>query len=414
MTAEGPIISAAINRLPHEVVMLAAMGVVFSLAIAIESPIINLLATSTALVRDRQSFLIVRRFTVHWMIALTIVAVLIAFTPLFDLVVHRWLGTPDEVARWILPGLQIMVPWSAAIAWRRFLQGVLISFGDTRKVAWGTAIRLVTSGGTAIGLAIRGSWPGIHIGAVALVIGVVAEAIFATVAVRPLLRRELAELSQPVPRSAEPLTYYRLFHFHLPLASTSVLTLLMQPMVAACLARLDRPVETLAAWPLVFQFMLLMRAVALALPEAIIALSQRPGSSAALRRFSSTLAVISFVVMAVFASTPLVGLYLDRVQSASPDVASIARIGLLLFIPLPPLATLVAYLRGLSIHRHRTQAVNKAMLVRLAITAVVLAFGLASGWPGIATAAGALVISLLGEWLYLAWQTRQGGAQTPA
>ncbi|NJN55039.1 MAG: hypothetical protein HC804_09955 [Anaerolineae bacterium] len=57
MTAEGPIVSATINRLPNEVVMLAAQGIVVSLSVLIESPIINLLATSTALVKDRATFL---------------------------------------------------------------------------------------------------------------------------------------------------------------------------------------------------------------------------------------------------------------------------------------------------------------------------------------------------------------------
>ena len=49
MTAEGPTVSAAINRLPEETIMLAAQGIVVSLEVTIESPIINLLATSTAL-----------------------------------------------------------------------------------------------------------------------------------------------------------------------------------------------------------------------------------------------------------------------------------------------------------------------------------------------------------------------------
>ena len=43
MSAEGPIVSAAINRLPNEVLMLAAQGIVVSLEVTIESPIINLL-----------------------------------------------------------------------------------------------------------------------------------------------------------------------------------------------------------------------------------------------------------------------------------------------------------------------------------------------------------------------------------
>ncbi|VAW30397.1 hypothetical protein MNBD_CHLOROFLEXI01-1600, partial [hydrothermal vent metagenome] len=191
MTAEGPTISAMINRLPNEVVMLAAAGLVISLSVTIESPIINLLATSTALVKDRASYLLVRRFTVHWMVLLTAVTVLLTFTPLFDTVIVGWLDVPQEVAMWVQPGMQIMTLWSAAIAWRRFLQGVLIRFNQTKMVAWGTAVRLVAVAGIVIGLGGFTNLPSIISGALAWMIGVAAEAVFATWAVRPLLRNEL-------------------------------------------------------------------------------------------------------------------------------------------------------------------------------------------------------------------------------
>ncbi len=143
-------VSAAINRLPNEVVMLAAQGLVVSLSVTIESPIINLLATSTALVKDRHSYLLLRKFTIHWMIFLTLITFLLAFTPIFDLLVVNLMGIPDEVAYWVQIGLRIMLFWSAAIAWRRFLQGVMIRYNQTRKVAWGTVVRLLASGGTVI------------------------------------------------------------------------------------------------------------------------------------------------------------------------------------------------------------------------------------------------------------------------
>jgi len=164
MTAEGPLIAAAINRLPGEVVMLAAMGIVNSLSVTIESPIINLLATSTALVRDHASYLLVRRFTLYLCLALTVVAILVGYTPLFDLIVPGLLDVPDDIARWVRPGMQIMIFWSAAIGWRRFLQGILIRFNRTRSIAWGTAVRLLASGGTVAVLAVWGRWPGVKIG----------------------------------------------------------------------------------------------------------------------------------------------------------------------------------------------------------------------------------------------------------
>jgi len=223
MTAEGPFVSAIINRMPDEIIMLAAQGIVVALAVTIESPIINLLATSTALVKDRTNYLLVRRFTIHWAILLTIISALLAFTRLFDLLVIDLMQTPLPVAAWVRPGLKIMTFWSAAIAWRRFLQGVLIHFGLTRRVAWGTVVRLLASGGTAVVLATSTDWAGVIIGTIALMAGVIAEAIFATIAVRTILNNQLAPGS---PRAEDAsLTYRELFWFHLPLASTSLLAL---------------------------------------------------------------------------------------------------------------------------------------------------------------------------------------------
>ena len=174
MAGEGPIISAVINRLPNEVIMLAALGIVLSLSVTIESPIINLLATSTALSKDRHAYLLIRRFTIQWMILLTIVHCLVAYTGLFDTIVVRWMGVPKEVAEWVRTGMQIMIFWSAAIGWRRFCQGILIRFDRTRTIAWGTVVRLTASGGTAVSLAVLSDWPGIVVGAMALMAGVTA------------------------------------------------------------------------------------------------------------------------------------------------------------------------------------------------------------------------------------------------
>ena len=110
------------------------------------------------------SYLLIRRFTIHWMILLTLVACLVGYSGLFDTVVIGWMGVPIDVAEWVQPGMQIMVLWSAAIAWRRFLQGVLIRFNQTRKIAWGTVVRLLASGGSATGLAVWSGWPGVIIG----------------------------------------------------------------------------------------------------------------------------------------------------------------------------------------------------------------------------------------------------------
>jgi hypothetical protein len=402
MAAEGPIISAAINRLPNEVIMLAAQGLVVSLSVTIESPIINLLATSTALCKDRGAYLLLRRFTLHWMVLLTGITIAIAFTPLFDLLIIDLLGVPHEIAFWVRPGLRIMTFWSAAIAWRRFLQGIMIRFNQTRKVAWGTFVRLVFSGTSVIVLALWSGWPGVVIGSAALMAGVLAEAVYATIAVQPLLKSELSGSGQATP--VDQLTYRELFWFHLPLAATAVLVLLVQPLIAFSLARLPNPTLSLAAWPVVFQFMLVSRAAAFALPEVVIALSGGESTFRPIRRFTYSLAVANAALMLLVVLTPLLDRYLLGVQDLTLAVSDMASSGLTLFLPLPALAVLISWIRGLLIDRHVTRAVNAGMVVNLTVTSLIVIISLQQQWPGINAAAIALTAAAAFELLYLSWR----------
>ncbi len=405
MTAEGPFVSAIINRMPNEVIMLAAQGIVVALAVTIESPIINLLATSTALVKDRTSYLLVRRFTIHWAILLTVISALLAFTPLFKLLVIDLIQTPIPVATWVQPGLKIMTFWSAAIAWRRFLQGVLIHFGLTRRVAWGTVARLITSGGTAVFLAVTTDWAGVIIGTTSLMTGVIAEAIFATIAVRTIIKNQLAPGS-PRTEDAE-LTYRELFWFHLPLASTAFLALLAQPLVTFSLARLDKPTLSLAAWPMVFQITLMARAAAFAWPEVVIALGKGPVKFPPIRRFSFNMAGSLTIIMFIFVLTPLSTFYIFVIQDMTELVGELARSSLALFILYPALAVFIAWLRGLLINHRVTRQVNLGMAINLLVTAGVLAIGLYLHLPGLPTAAIALNIAALCEVFYLTWRTQR-------
>lgn len=410
MTAEGPIISAAINRLPDEVVMLAAQGIVLTLSVTIQSPMINMLATSTALVKDRASFLLVRRFTIIISILLTILTLLLAYTPLFDVVVLGWLGTPPEVARWVRPGMQIMFLWSAAIGWRRFLQGVLIHFNQPQKVAWGTAVRLLAVSIIILVLIWLTDWPGAIIGATALITAVILEALYATWATRPLFNTVLHPESPPA--KGPPLTLNTLLKFHVPLAGTSILILLVQPLVTFTIARLSQPTLNLAAWPVIFQILLVARAGALALPEAVIALSEEEESAQPIRRFSFNMALIVTGLFVLLVYTPAIDYYLFTVQDVTNEVATAVRTGMPFFLIFPGLTVINFWLRGIFIYRRQTTVVNLGMVINIMVTAVVLFVGLRLKYGAIATAAVALNIAMIAEVALLTWRYYQAGQPT--
>src|SRR5690606_3104810 len=157
MGIEQPVIAAVIARLPDPELSLAAYGgVVYPLALVIEAPIIMLLSASTELSRDRASYRALQAFTHRAGAVLTMLHLLVAATPLYEIIVASVFAVPEAVAREARLGLLMMLPWSWAIAWRRLGQGVLIRFGHSRTVGVGTLWRVAATGLT---LAI-GAWGG--------------------------------------------------------------------------------------------------------------------------------------------------------------------------------------------------------------------------------------------------------------
>ena len=195
MSLEGPFANSVIARLSEPALMLAAFGIVTSLSITIESPVVPLLSTSTALARSRGNFIILKRFTLALLSLTTLIHILISWTPLFDVVVVRWMGTPPAIVPAVRLGMRIMIFWSAAIAWRRFTQGILIRFGQAGFVGKGTLVRLLTMASIAVGTALLTSLPGIAVGALALASGVIAEAIYAHLVARPIIQENFSAVA---------------------------------------------------------------------------------------------------------------------------------------------------------------------------------------------------------------------------
>jgi hypothetical protein len=428
MALEGPAVQAAITRLPDPETSLAAFGIVLSLSITIEAPVIMLLATSTALSRDRAAYLVLRRFMIWLNLLLTVVAAVVAFTPVYDWIVPGALGVPEHIAAAARPGMGIMTFWSAAIGWRRFYQGILIRFGQTRRVSYGTVMRLLSSGGTAALLALWGALPGVWVGSCALMAGVLAEAVFVTWLVRPTLARHLstspccgppavAPLPWPPCRGpagpgappsphTRPLTTRRVLGFHTPLAATSLLTLLSQPLISAGLARAAFPEQSLAAWPVASSVVFLARSFGMALQEVVIALTDGPETSGPVRRFSLNIATGAVLVLALIAFTPLADFYLLEVAGVSPELAGFVVPGLRAALLIPGLTALQSWLRALLMKGEATSSIYQAMGLNLTVTAGTLALGVALGAPGVQVAAVALTLAMLVELAFLRRRAR--------
>lgn len=398
MMLEGPIVQAAIARLGDPALNIAAFSLVISISLIIESPVIMLLSTAIALVRSPQSYRALRDFVNTLNAGLTLLTALVAWTPLYGLIVEEMLGIPAPITVAARPALQIMLLWTAAIGVRRFYQGMLVRHSRTQLVSYGTAIRLGSIAITAGGLVVWGRLPGAQVGAIALMVGVLAEALVIYVFARPLVR----EVYLGAQSSAEPpLTTGAILRFHVPLAATSLLTLAVQPLTAAALARLALPNETLAAWPVVFSTLLVLRGWGMAIQETAVAQAHDPSALRPLRDFTLIVAALTSLATALLTLTPLLDLYLSAVISLEPALWHYVHTGLLLLILLPALTAVTSWLRGLLVAAGTTSSVYRGMGVNLAVNSALLGLGVALRLPGMYVAGVALLLATTIESLYL-------------
>jgi len=391
MGSEMPFVNAVLARLSEAEHMIAAFGIVGSLSITIESPVIMLLATSTALARTRQNYAMLRRFTGHLILGTTLVHVLIGWTPLFDVVVRGWMGVPESIVEPVRLGMRLMVLWSAAIAWRRFKQGIMIRYGQTRYVGQGTAVRLLVSAGLATALGLSGRLPGIAVGTLALNAGVIVEAAYAQWAARRLIAARFGpDAVQP---DGPDLSYAELAKFHAPLAASTLLFLLTQPLISAALARAPNAETVLAAWPVAAGLLFMTRTPALALPEVIIALIDENGSRGALRRFSLRIGLVCMGVLGLVAFTPLARFYFRTVVGVTDDLTGLAIAGAQVGVFLPLMMAWQSWLRGMLTAGRATLPLTIAMAVNLVTMAAALTAGVALQMPGVPLAALAMTVS---------------------
>jgi len=391
MNAETPVVTAVAARMADPKLQLAAFGVAFSLVLMMESPIIPMLTAANALARDRRSYRLVRRFMLGLSGILTLGMVLFATTPLYDLLVLRLMGTPAYVAAVVRPVLLVMVPWPAAIAYRRFCQGIMIRQGYTRQVSYGTALRLLTTLTVSLSGLAWGRLGGATLGACALGCAIVGEAVYAHVASRHAVR---AVERADAPAEESVYSLLALARFYVPLALTSVISLSTTPLLNFGMMRSLWPLESLAVWPVASGLLGMVRSFGYSLQEVIVALLNDASALRTMRRFAVLLAAGCLCLGAGIAFTPAGLWWLYHIAGLSPELVGFAISALHWSVLVPVLAVAQSWLRGIIVAGRATGAVAWATALNITVLILVLLGGAKLGrLAGASLAALALTVS---------------------
>ena len=355
MSVEGPYLAALIARLPEPKFNLAAYGVAYSLALIIEAPIIMIMSASVALVKDKESFQKLRNYTYAANGLLTLIMLILVIPIIFFFITEDLIGLPSEVSNLTHTATIILIPWPAAIGYRRFYQGLLIKYNLTRRVAYGTIIRLVSMSLSAILLFIWGAVEGVVIGAASLSMGVIMEAAASRFMVSSVVEKIiLKDTSTP-----QSLTYKEISEFYYPLALTSLIGLGVQPLVIFFVGQSRMAVESLAVLPVVTSFVFIFRALGLSYQEVIIALiGEKKEGFKLLFKFALLLAGILVLVLGMFAFTPLADFWFKTVSGLSVSLADFAKLPLMIMFFFPALTVFISIQRGVLVFAKNTKPIT--------------------------------------------------------
>jgi hypothetical protein len=370
MGVEGPFIAAVIARLAEAKFNLAAFGVAFSLGMFFESPIIMMLSAANVLVKDRRTYLKLRRFNnlLNLLITLAMLAVLVP--AVFYFLTERLIGMPRELAQLTRQATLILLPWPAAIGYRRFYQGLLIGNHLPRRVAYGTVMRLGSMAATALILYHFSDWPGACVGTAALSMGVVMEALASRFMAGVLVKKLLATAPAA---GGKPLQNRELASFYFPLALTSLLGLAVHPMMSFFLGKSRLPIESLAVLPVVNSLAFVFRSAGLSFQETAIAkLKEKKENFSPLSRFAWLLGAASCGLLLAIAFSPAVDWWFRGVSGLTPELARLAVVPMRIFALIPAFEVLLAFQRARLVTGARTRPITIATAIELGIIAGVL------------------------------------------
>ena len=406
MGAELPLLSAVVARLENPEIHLAAYsGIVFPLALVIESPVIMLLTASTALSRDQNAYEKLWKVMTTLGFVLTTLHILIAFTPLYDGVAKLLVRDADTLAKVLEPGrigLQIMTPWTWSIAHRRFHQGVLIRFGKASEVGWGTGVRLIADAAIlAIGFTLA-KYQGIVVATSAVAVGVIAEALYIRWKVQSILQGPLKEV-----KPKEPLiTMREVILFYLPIAFAPTIGLLGQPILTGAMSRLPDPLITLAVWPTLNSLIFMLRSAGIAYSEVVIALLDNPNGRQQLKRFAVILSITLSAPLLILCLTPLIDIWFLKFIGIKPELAKIGKSALWFAVFLPAITTWGCYFEGILVHAKRSSPVTEAVVFFTSTLFIFLFIVVLNrSMPGLNAAVCAMTLGSISQMLWLWWRS---------
>ncbi|WP_429884312.1 hypothetical protein [Geoalkalibacter halelectricus] len=391
MSVSHSFINAALARQQDPITSLAAFSVAMVLHMFVAAPSYQNQAITIAMVRGRKSLHATWIFVLLTAVYVAVLLALLAWSPLGDFVLYRFLGVEEKVAVEVRAVLAILVPLPFLTGARGLLQGLVIQARRTGLVSTATGIRI---GALLAFLALGAPFlSGARLAAVALLGCIAVETLFAAWFARRC-RIDHGDVREH--------SLGEIFRFSLPLAFSSSLQYTIPLLINAIISRLPDGPLALAAFGVIRGFLFLLAGPLRNLQQAYQTLVHRAGDYPALLRFHRRVSG-SLALLLLLTAYPLNGPILGTVMGLDAATRAYIALPLASCALFPLLHGACNLLRGIFTQNHQTGLLSRATLYKFLY--LLLCWGLILLWtpplPGVAVAVFLIISAELLEWVYM-------------
>lgn len=381
MSTDNPIVTSFVSRMANPEINLGAHGgVVYPVSLLIESPIMMMISVSIAMAKDKINYRRIYKLMMWLCFGLTVLHALIAFTPLFNVVIRDLMGVPGELLELSRIGLIIMIPWTWSIGYRRMYQGILIRGGKTKQVTVGSIVRMATLFVVTLsGYLLRSHVSGAATAAAALAAGVLSESTYIGIQGRKVVKASFEEGSKE-----DLVSWSTLAAFCIPLVMMQFINLGWTSVGSAAMSRMLSPLISLAVWPVLSGIVTIMRSFGNAVNETTLSLVQKQGFYPNLRKFSFLIAGLAALVYVMIAFTPVGDFWFRDFSGLTGELFETAKVGFLFIFLTPVSNVFLNFYQAIALAARKSRFLFEGLLIFLIVLLIFIAFGIKfQRWEGI-------------------------------
>jgi progressive ankylosis protein len=293
-------------------------------------------------------------------------------------------------------------PWQPlrGIAWRRYFQGLLIFQGQSHAIAKASMARLLTLG-LVLALGFVSNLPGGILAGLALILGVIVEAILVTI----FAYRSGATLP-PLPKETQlPQNLQQVWRFYFPLGNTMIVVWGGRALLMGIIARGGDAEIAIASWSAAWGLVLVI-ANSTRIIQQIIIKYRGKATDKLLFSFAVMVGGICSLLLLLVASTPLGNQIVRSFIGNDSDLIAAIKPVLLVCTGVPLMVAVQNATQGFLVSEGRTGSVNLATWISTGVLLAVATLAVKFGIQGATSAAIAMVAGMLVEVICLLWKRR--------